>query len=195
MKKFLKIVGCVIGGIFIFLVILAVTLPDTPEKKAENERKITLKIEQDKAKEFKKQMKEKYKDHEIDVIGEKVFVNVGYYKNPNNDNWSFTIYTNSLAENELLQIARKQLHIEFRETRVHFFNEFDKTVDNSRSDIYGGMYLSNYNKEAKFAEYRKSNIKDEFGNIVVKESIFYFKNGNDNTYHERSNYTNGIKDK
>ncbi|MGL5713163.1 MAG: hypothetical protein ACRCX2_09105 [Paraclostridium sp.] len=148
----------------------------------------------DPRKEFKKQMEEKYSGQDIEIVNDNVFVTVGYYKN-NNNNRSFTIYTNSLAENELLLVARKQAHTDFRQTIVHFFNDYNKTVYNSNSSVNGGMYLSNYNKEAKFAEYRKSNIKDEFGNIVVKESIFYFKNGNDNTYHDRSNYTNGIKDK
>lgn len=135
MKKILKKILSIIGGIFLVFLILAIVLPDSKETKAKKEQEKILKLEQEKIDKLKKEYKDKgYYD--VDIIDNKIYVNVGYYKDYKTR--AFTVYTTETDKNKLIEYGNKKMYSSGGQTVVHFFNDLNKTPNNTN---YKGLQV------------------------------------------------------
>lgn len=141
MKKFLKIVLSIISGTFLLFLILAIVLPDSEETKAKKEQEKILKLEQEKMENIKKE----YADqgyYDVDIIDNKIYVNVGYYKDYKTR--AFTVYTTEIDKNKLIEYGNKKMYSAGGQTVVHFFNDLNKTPNNTNyKGLQTGVWLRN----------------------------------------------------
>lgn len=92
------------------------------------------------------------------------FKQVGYFKEDKpagGANRSFTIYTTSTDENEMIEYARKMMNSTGSFTYVHFYNNLDATPDIT---LYAAEYAYNpeQGKENRIFVYQKSPNGNEF---------------------------------
>lgn len=80
--------------------------------------------------------------YDVDIFKDKIYVNIGYYKNYKNR--AFTVYTTETDKNKLIEYGNKKMYSPGGQTVVHFFNNLEKTPNNTNyKGIQAGVWLRN----------------------------------------------------
>lgn len=151
MKRFLKTVFSIIGGIFILFLILAIVLPDSKETKAKKEQEKILKLEQEKDEQEKKIKEEQERIEKEKIEAEK---KKERERIPSMSAWNGVAYAIS---DYLKKNANDPKSIEY-------------------IDVYKMLELDN----GLFAQQVKFRAKNAFGGMVINEYIFVIL-GNQNS--------------